>query len=83
MKDNINSFLNLAKEKFLSKEYDKAIGYLEKIILIEKNNLPALVFMGDILVHKKLYLNAIKIHQKNMLTKSILLMKNLTIIIVI
>ena len=61
MKDNINSFLNLAKEKFLSKEYDKAIGYLEKIILIEKNNLPALVFMGDILVHKKLYLNAIKI----------------------
>ncbi len=61
MKDNINSFLNLAKEKFLSKEYDKAIDYLEKIILIEKNNLPALVFMGDILVHKKLYLNAIKI----------------------
>ncbi len=29
MKDNFNSFLNLAKEKFLSKEYDKAIGYLE------------------------------------------------------
>ena len=28
---------------------------------IEKNNLPALVFIGDILVHKKLYLNAIKI----------------------
>ena len=70
MKNDIDKLLEKASENIKNKEYSSAIEALEKVLLIDKNHLPALSTIADLNVLKKNYSRSIEFLDKIIQIKS-------------